>query len=368
VLGWHTATRIPRLFHYSLFLSSHRSPFFHSHITYILLSQPPKISRYHNNLKLMAQPIFDEHPLQDYLTRSLPSLSTNPAFSSHRNHPLSFTESGDILEPIPGAISGLVCPFSDACGDEESDHDLKLCSWLTPPSLRLAEVSLAPYHLSRGARSVGRSDCCNHLLVDPMCHHIHHKRSPDLHYAYLQNARTRPPSRVIRHVSSLSFHFFMTAMTASTSLMLNVFIFQFFNIVVTSVHNHHSTLQEFSERFKYDVISSSLLASSITAPSSTRRRSSSLDDSLSDDLDPNPTTQLPPPPPSQPAVHRGPAQSLSLFGLFLISIFFDSFLLYVFIVTVLYYLESYALVSGHVPAFIPPVRALPPVCSILRQR
>lgn len=147
--------------------------------------------------------------------------------------------------------------------------------------------------------------------------------------------------------------------------MLNFFIFQFLNTVVTSVQNHHSTLQEFSERFKYDVISSSLLASSITTPSSTRRRSPSLpDDSFSDEPDLNSTTQLPPPPPSQPAVHRGPAQLLSLFSLFLISIFFDSFLLYLCIVTALYYLESHALVSGHVPDFIPPVSAFPPVCPI----
>ena len=161
--------------------------------------------------------------------------------------------------------------------------------------------------------------------------------------------------------------FLTTAMTTSTSLMLNFFIFQFLNTIVTSVQNHHSTLQEFSERFKYDVISSSLLASSITAPSSTRRRSPSLpDDSFSDDPDPNPTTQLPPsPPPSQPVVHHGPAQLLSLFSLFLISIFFDSFLLYVFIVTALYYLESYTLVPGHVPDFIPPVSAFSPVCPIL---
>jgi hypothetical protein len=144
--------------------------------------------------------------------------------------------------------------------------------------------------------------------------------------------------------------------------MLNFFIFQFLNTVVTSVQNHHSTLQEFSERFKYDVISSSLLASSITAPSSTRRRSLSLlDDSFSDDPDLNPTAQLPPsPPPSQPPVH-GPARLLSLFSLFLISVFFDSFLLYLLILTALYYLESYALVSGHVPDFIPPVSAFSPV-------
>lgn len=161
------------------------------------------------------------------------------------------------------------------------------------------------------------------------------------------------------------FHsFFMTAMTIPVSLILNASIFQFFNIVVTSVQNHHSTLQEFSERFKYDVISSSLLSSSITAPSS-RRRSS--DGTLSDDSDLNSTTKLPPPPPpSQRAVHRGPARILSLCGLCLIAIFFDCFLLYVSIVTALYYLESRTLAPTHLPDFFAPVRAFPPVCSHLR--
>ena len=158
-------------------------------------------------------------------------------------------------------------------------------------------------------------------------------------------------------------HFFMTVMTTPMSLILNASIFQFFNIVVTSVQNHHSTLQEFSERFKYDVISSSLLSSSITAPS-TRRRSS--DGALSDDSDSDPTTKLPlPPPPSQPVAHRGPARILSLCGLCLIAIFFDSFLLYVSIVTALYYLESRTLASPHLPDSFAPVRAFPPISSHL---
>ena len=145
------------------------------------------------------------------------------------------------------------------------------------------------------------------------------------------------------------------------SMMLNVFTFQFLNIVVTSVQNQHSTLREFSERFKYDVISSSLLSSSITAPSSTRRRlSSSPDDSLSDDPEPNPTTPLPPPSLSPPVIHHNPAWSLFLFCLCPISFFLlDYFMLYVIIGTVLYCLESN-------PDFIPPVGTSPRLYPILR--
>src|SRR5712671_4780865 len=107
----------------------------------------------------------------------------------------------------------------------------------------------------------------------------------------------------------------MTAvMPIIMSTMLNVSTSQFLNIVVTSVQSQHATLQEFSERFKYDVISSSLLSSSITAPSSTRRRSSSSpDDALSDDPDLPSTTQFQvpsPPQPSQPVTYRSPARLL----------------------------------------------------------
>jgi hypothetical protein len=217
-----------------------------------------------------------------------------------------------------------------------------------------------PHYLSSRARSVGDPTAVSILVAPCVIAPAPALARPSYD---LQKCSPRPRSRFLRLVL---FAFLTTAMTIPTSLMLNYFIFQFLSTVVTSVQNHHSTLQEFSERFKYDVISSSLLASSITTPSSTRRRSPSLpDDSFSDDPDLNPTTQLsPPPPPSQPAVHRGPAQLLSLFSLFLISVFVDSFLLYLFIVTALYYLESYALVSGHVPDFIPPVSAFPPICPI----
>ncbi|KAI0289581.1 hypothetical protein BC826DRAFT_1106930 [Russula brevipes] len=192
----------------------------------------------------MAQPLFDEHPLQDYLRQS-----------------------GDDFEPMPGAMSDLSGPFSEECVDFP-DADLKLWSWLPTPAVRLAE---------------------------------------------------------------------------------------FLNVVVTSVQNHQSTLQEFSEHFKYDVISSSLLSSSLSPPSTSRPRSSpSPDDVPSNDHDLNPTTPLPPPPPSHPLIHRSPAWSLVLVCLCPISLFLDSFMLYVLVGTALYYFESYTLASGNLPDFIPP--------------
>jgi hypothetical protein len=138
-------------------------------------------------------------------------------------------------------------------------------------------------------------------------------------------------------------------------MILNVFAFHFLNTVVTSVQNQSSTLREFSERFKYDVISSSLLSSSITAPSSTRRRSSSLDDSLSDDPIPNSTTLLPPPPFNPPVIHHSLARSLFLFCLCPISLFLDCFMLYLLVGTILYYLESHPIAS--LPDYISPVGA-----------
>ena len=139
--------------------------------------------------------------------------------------------------------------------------------------------------------------------------------------------------------------------------MLNVFTFQFLNIVVTSVQNPHANLQEFYEHFKYDVISSSLLSSSIIAPSSTRRRSSpSPDDPPSDDPEPNITTLHLPPPPSAPVIHRSRALALLLF-LCPITLYLDYFMLYVLIGTVLYYFGSNTIASGRLPDFIPPVGA-----------
>jgi len=139
------------------------------------------------------------------------------------------------------------------------------------------------------------------------------------------------------------------------SMMLNVSMFQFFNAIVTSVQNHHATLQEFSEHFKYDVISSSLLSSSITPPSSIRRRSSpSPDDPPSDDPEPNLTTSSPPPPSSPPLI-RNRALSFLLFCLCPMSLYLDYFMLYVFIGTVFYYFGFYTIASGRLPDFIPPV-------------
>lgn len=149
------------------------------------------------------------------------------------------------------------------------------------------------------------------------------------------------------------------------SLVLNVFIFQFFNIIVTSMQNHHSALQEFSEKFKYDVISSSLLSSSITAPSSTRQRSSSLTgDPSPDDPDLKSRTKPPSPLPSQPVLHRSPAWPFTLFCLCCISLFFDSLILCVLMGTALYYLESFTVQPGNLPEFITSVRSLISVYAV----
>ncbi|KAH9039343.1 hypothetical protein EDB85DRAFT_2110311 [Lactarius pseudohatsudake] len=193
----------------------------------------------------MAQPLFNEHPLQDYLRQS-----------------------GDNFEPIPGAMSDLTDPFSEECAETDTDADLRLWSWLPTPVL---------------------------LLV------------------------------------------------------------QFFNIIVTSAQNHHSTLREFSDKFQYDVISSSLLSSSVTAPSSTRRRSSSsTGDAPSDDPDLKSRTKPSPPIPSHSVEHRTSAWSLTLFCLCCISLFFDSLILCVLMGTALYYIESHTVQPGNLPDFITP--------------
>ena len=102
----------------------------------------------------MAQPIFDEHPLQDYLRR----LFFTYLFPlSHHN----LTESGDIFEPMPGAMSDLSNPFSEEYADDP-DADLNLWSWLPMPVLHLAEVSLS-FHAFYQAHYVGRSACCKHI-------------------------------------------------------------------------------------------------------------------------------------------------------------------------------------------------------------
>jgi hypothetical protein len=85
----------------------------------------------------MAQPLFDEHPLQDYLRRTF---FTSHPLSHHILNP--FTESGDVFQPIPGAISDLSGPFTE-CIDPEPEPDLNLWSWLPTSALHLAGVSLS---------------------------------------------------------------------------------------------------------------------------------------------------------------------------------------------------------------------------------
>jgi len=157
----------------------------------------------------------------------------------------------------------------------------------------------------------------------------------------------------------------MTAMTTTMSLILNIFIFQCLNIVVTSVQNEQSTIQGFTERFKYDVISSSLLNSSITSTSTRRCSSSAHEDALSDDPDPNLTIRPLPRPSSHHVAHHNRSRSLVHLCLCLLSLFFDCFLLYVLTATALYYFESYIIASGHQPDFISPVCTFPLLCPIL---
>ncbi|KAI9453396.1 hypothetical protein BJY52DRAFT_1189618 [Lactarius psammicola] len=231
----------------------------------------------------MAQPLFNEHPLQDYLRQS-----------------------GDIFEPIPGAMSDLPDPFSEECADTDTDADLRLWSWLRTPVLHLVQIGLLPTNL-----------------------HSH-----------------KTPATFLPRTLFYIYDY--------PNMILNVLIFQSLNVIVTSAQNHHSTLQKFSEKFQYDVISSSLLSSSITAPSSTRRRSSSSTDDAPDDPDLKSRTQPSPPIPSHPVEHRSSARSLTLLCLCCISLFFDSFILCVLMGTALYYLESYTVQPGNLPDFIAP--------------
>jgi hypothetical protein len=62
---------------------------------------------------------------------------------SRRIHHLltSFTESGEVFQPIPGAISDLSGPFWESDDDPESDL-IDPWSWLPTPLLHLARVSL----------------------------------------------------------------------------------------------------------------------------------------------------------------------------------------------------------------------------------
>jgi hypothetical protein len=103
----------------------------------------------------MAQPIFEDHPLRDYLRRSFFTLAHTVS-----HHHLTFTrltESGDVFDPIPGAMSDLPDPFSEDPAEHPSDADLRMRSWLPAPILRLAEVSLSLYLSYRRCCSVGTS-------------------------------------------------------------------------------------------------------------------------------------------------------------------------------------------------------------------
>lgn len=77
------------------------------------------------------------------LSRITSGVRSSPlTVSSPSSHLLtSFTESGEVFQPIPGAISDLSGPFLECDDDPESDL-IDLWSWLPTHALRLARVSL----------------------------------------------------------------------------------------------------------------------------------------------------------------------------------------------------------------------------------
>lgn len=90
----------------------------------------------------MAQPLFNEHPLQDYLRRSFPRHIPN--------HPSDFLpESGDIFELMPGAMPDLPDPFSEECLDTDTEIDLDVGSWLPTPALHFIQVSQSRFNPPR---------------------------------------------------------------------------------------------------------------------------------------------------------------------------------------------------------------------------
>ena len=277
----------------------------------------------------MAQPLFNEHPLQDYLRRSFAL-----AFSPHLLTLHLFQDQAISLNLCPAQclIYQILSPKSAQIPTRT------LTSSCGPGYRRLHHVLFRQVDLvstpSRRPYSVGRSDW----------------RKLSSGVTLRTGACARPSLEL--HSLSRSRHFLSSlSMAITMSMILNVLIFQFFNIIVTSVQNHHSTLQEFSEKFQYDVVSSSLLSSSVTAPSSTRRRSSSSTrDAPSDDPDLKSGTI-----PSRPAEPRSTTWSLTLFCLCCISLFFDSFILCVLMGTALYYIESHTAQPGNLPDFIAPV-------------
>lgn len=265
--------------------------------------------------------------LKSILSRITSGVRSSPFTVSPSHHLLtSFTESGEVFRPIPGAISDLSGPILDCDDDPESDL-IDLWSWLPTLPLRLTRVSLlfSRRHLQRVP------------LVDPTAV----SKSAAACAMAFQRQRVLHNPRL-----RIGLYLFMPIIM---SMILNISTFQFLNTVV---QNQHASLQEFSERFKYDVISSPLLSSSVTAPSSTRRRSSpSPGDTPNDDPE---STSHPPPPPSPPVIYRSPALLL----LFCLCLYLDYFMLYVLIAIVLYSSESYTIASGPLPDFIPPVGAI----------
>lgn len=287
----------------------------------------------------MAQPIFNEHPLQDYLRRSFALYMPNPPSKLS-----SFPESGDIFDPMPGAMPDLPDPFSEEYVDTDMDIDLNLGSWLPTPALRLVQVSRSRFNPSPPSAFCWQIGSSLRKLSRGVSQYQR------LHRPSLEPQKSPFGRWGLFHLplsSSLT-----TAMPMFT--ILNVSIFQLFNLSVTSAQNHHSTLREFSEKFQYDVISSSLLSTSITAPSSTRRRSSSsTGDSPPDGPSPKSRTKPSRRKSSRPVEHRGVVWSLTLFCILCISLSFD--LLCFLIGTALCYIESHIVHPGNLPDFIKPV-------------
>ena len=77
------------------------------------------------------------------LSRITSGVRFSPFTVSPPSHHLltSFIESGEVFQPIPGAISDLSGPILECDDDPESDL-IELWSWLPTPPLRLARVSL----------------------------------------------------------------------------------------------------------------------------------------------------------------------------------------------------------------------------------
>ncbi|KAI0058963.1 hypothetical protein BV25DRAFT_1901849 [Artomyces pyxidatus] len=125
----------------------------------------------------------------------------------------------------------------------------------------------------------------------------------------------------------------------------------------------HPSEQEFTERFKYDVISSSLLSSSISAPQSARRRSFPLPGDAGDHPEPDPGTHVNKTDnPTALSPHQQetlPALSPILFALTLVSLFSGYVLLSVFFGTTLYYFHSHGTDAGRTTdTTIPTLNAL----------